>query len=170
MNIRQARPTDASSLAALSIEVWLGTYIRRGVNAFFADYALAEFTAPKMTTILQDKNEHVFVSDNVEGIDGFVRITHASDCQIAGCSDTEITTLYVQPRHQGKQIGKQLLVRALEHCRSHGIRQPWLAVNSENVKAIDFYLANGFENVGQTHFKIQDQSYLNEILAIKLEV
>ena len=168
MSIRRSRMTDASSLAALSIEVWLGTYIRCGINAFFADYALEEFTSQKMAAILKNGSEHLFISDNVEGIDGFVRITQGSDCKIEGCSDTEITTLYVQMRHQGKQIGKRLLATAIEHCKANGVRQPWLAVNSENVKAIEFYISNGFQNVGRTHFKIQDQSYLNEILAIDL--
>ncbi len=168
MSIRLAKSTDASSLAALSLEVWLGTYIREGINGFFADYALEEFTTQKFETILQSKNEHFFVSDNTVGIDGFIRISRGHSADIKGCSDTEITTLYVQPRHQGKQIGKRLLAKGLEYCASISATTPWLAVNSENAMAVNFYLANGFNKIGQTRFQIQDQSYLNEVLAIDL--
>jgi len=47
MSLRLARQSDASSIAALSIEVWLGTYLRRGINPFFNDYVLSEFTREK---------------------------------------------------------------------------------------------------------------------------
>ena len=39
--IRRAEERDASSLAAVSIEVWVNTYLRDGVSPVFADYVLA---------------------------------------------------------------------------------------------------------------------------------
>lgn len=96
--IRLATPEDASSLAALSLEVWLNTYIREGVNAFFADYALEEFTAARFAQIMSDKNETIWVSQNSVGIDGYIRISLGSIAPVGGCSDMEISTLYVQPR------------------------------------------------------------------------
>ena len=44
MHIRPATPNEASGLALLSFEVWSTTYLRRGINGFFADYALEEFS------------------------------------------------------------------------------------------------------------------------------
>jgi hypothetical protein len=46
MLIRPSVSKDASSLALLSLEVWSTTYLRRGINAFFAEYALEEFSRP----------------------------------------------------------------------------------------------------------------------------
>lgn len=46
MNFRIGQPSDAAALAAISIEVWLGTYMQKGVSAFFAEYALDAI--PKM--------------------------------------------------------------------------------------------------------------------------
>lgn len=168
MTPRLARPTDASSLAALSMEVWLNTYIRRGINAFFADFALETFTTAKMLALLEDSAEHVVVSDNAEGIDGFLRLTHGRAAPVAGCSDLEITTLYVQGRHQGHGIGARLLDHGCNHCRSVGAYRPWLAVNTENDAAIAFYTARGFAIVGETRFTIDDRSYPNHIMAIDI--
>jgi len=159
LRIRPAEITDASSLAAISIEVWLGTYIREGVNAFFADYALEEFTTAKLEAMLDDPSETVWVSENVTGIDGFVRVTSGNSAPIAGCSDVELTTLYVQGRHQGKGIGLALLKQALT------LGDPWLTTNTENENAIAFYLAQGFAIVGETHFRIQGEAYLNHVIA-----
>jgi len=158
LRIRAANKADASSLAAISIEVWLDTYLREGVNAFFADYALATFTTHKFATILENSAETVFVSENRMGIDGFVRITKGKTGPVAGCSDLELTTLYVQGRHQGKGIGGMLLKKALT------MGDPWLATNTENEPAIAFYISQGFSIVGETHFEIQDKEYLNHVL------
>lgn len=163
MGFRAANVGDASSLAAISIEVWLGTYIREGVTGFFADFALAEFTTPKFKALLSDANEHFIVSEGPVGITGFIRITTKKEAPIAGCSDVEIATLYIQPRHHGKGLGQGLLSRGIAICQA----APWLMVNSENQKAIDFYLSKGFEKLGETHFKIQNNGYLNEVLGYK---
>ena len=161
MSIRRAKTTDASSLAAISIEVWLGAYLREGVNAFFADFVLDEFTTAKFETILNDAAETIWVSENVSGIDGFVRVTSGKAAPVAGCSDVELTTLYVQGRHQGKGIGTMLLKKALT------LGDPWLTTNTENEPAIAFYQAQGFTIVGETHFEIQDQAYLNHVIAYR---
>lgn len=165
MNFRAAKKIDASSLAAISIEVWLGTYLRKGVNAFFADYALSEFTTSRFEAILENEDEHIIVSQNEVGIDGFIRVTSGKVAPVRGCSTTEITTLYVQPRHHGKGIGKGLLREGVRKCAADGVSSLWLSVNSENTSAIDFYLALGFQNVGQTRFRIREEAYLNEILS-----
>jgi ribosomal protein S18 acetylase RimI-like enzyme len=71
----------------------------------------------------------------------------------------ELTTLYVQGRHQGKGIGLALLKQALT------LGDLWLTTNTENEPAITFYVAQGFTIVGEAHFKIQDEAYLNHVLA-----
>lgn len=164
MKLRPALNSDASSLAAISLEVWLGTYIRRGVNAFFADYALAEFTTANFEAWLEEPAETFIVSENEDGIDGFIRVSSGKSPPVEADSRTEISTLYVQPRHHGKGVGKALLAAGLQRARDNDARSIWLTTNSENTNAIDFYLAQGFEKIGHTHFRIEDQAYLNDVL------
>lgn len=163
MKFRIARPPDAAILAAISIEVWLGTYIKRGVSAFFADYALNEFTSDKFATLLNDSQEHIVVSENEDGIDGFIRMSGGKVAPVTDCSAMEISTLYVQPRHHGRGLGRLLLEQGLNYARDTGIPSVWLTTNSENSPAIAFYLKHGFEKVGTTHFRIQDRAYLNDV-------
>lgn len=163
MKFRLARASDAPALAAISIEVWLGTYIRKGVNAFFAEFALSEFTSPKLAALLEDPNEHVIVSENEDGLDGFIRISHEKSAPVAGCSTMEISTLYVQPRHHGKGLGRALLEQGLNYALDASAPSVWLTTNSKNAPAIAFYLRQGFEKVGTTHFHIHEQAYLNDV-------
>ncbi|ABA79787.1 GNAT family N-acetyltransferase [Rhodobacter sphaeroides] len=163
MNFRTGQPSDAAALAAISIEVWLGTYMRKGVSAFFAEYALNEFTSTKMASLLKDPNEHVIVSENEGGIDAFIRLGQGRAAPVSGCSTLEIATLYVQPRHHRRGLGRALLEQGLAYARQASAPSVWLTTNSENAPAIAFYLEQGFEKVGTTHFNIGDQAYLNDV-------
>ena len=163
MTLRIANHSDASSIAAISVEVWVGTYLKQGVNSFFADYALEEFTIQKIKSLIYDPNQFILVSQNEEGIDGFIRVSAKSPAPVGGCSDVEISTFYVQPRHHGKGKGKRLLSAALEHCRGTYVTSVWLTTNSQNEPAIAFYLAQGFEHVGETSFSIKNKGYLNNV-------
>lgn len=167
MTLRKPIRSDASSIAAMSIEVWIGTYLKRGVSAFFADYVLNEFTPSKIEELIADPGQFILVSENDEGIDGFIRLSSASKAPVPGCSEMEISTFYVQPRHHGKGIGKRLLGAALQHCRENEAESVWLTTNAENDPAIAFYLAQGFEHVGETHFRINDQGYLNNVYSYR---
>lgn len=159
MKFRTARPSDAPILAAISIEVWLGTYIKKGLNQFFAEFALNEFTSAKLSALIEDQNQHFIVSESADGLDGFIRISQGQEAPVAGCSNTEIATLYVRPCHHGKGLGKALLAQGLADAAS-----VWLTTNSENALALSFYLKQGFEKVGTTQFRIQDQAYMNDVL------
>jgi len=166
--IRKAEEQDASSLAAVGIEVWLNTYLREGVSSLFADYVLSEFTAQKFRDSICDPNKAIWVSENRIGIDGFVSVCSMATPPLPDCSRLEITTLYVQPRHQSSGKGVALLQRALDHCQGIGGEGVWLKVNAENSRAINFYLRYGFSKIGSTNFVIGDNAYENFVMKADL--
>jgi ribosomal protein S18 acetylase RimI-like enzyme len=166
--IRKAEERDASSLAAVGIEVWVNTYLRDGVSAVFADYVLAEFTAQKFRSAIGDPDLAIWVSENRTGIDGFVTVCSTAAPPQTNCSPLEITTLYVQPRHQAGGRGGALLRNALDHCRRMGGESVWLKVEAKNRRAIDFYLRRGFTKIGSTDFVIADQAYENYVMRADL--
>lgn len=170
MTLRCATLADASSIAAISLEVWIGTYLKRGVNGFFADYALNAFTPDKIAQQIADPRQFFRVSQNDEGIDGFIRVTCDSQppVPLPAAAAMEIATFYVQPRHHGTGIGSRLLSAAVQHCRAQGADAVWLTTNAENDPAIAFYRARGFEQVGETQFRIADQAYLNNVYALRV--
>jgi hypothetical protein len=94
--LRPAVIGDASSLALLSLEIWSYTYLRHGINAFFADYALDVFTKSRFADVLQDPLEVILVLEKSTAITGYVRLSLNSECGIEGCGVFEIKTLYVR--------------------------------------------------------------------------
>lgn len=161
--VRIAVEQDAAAIAALSIEVWIATYLRHGVSGFFAEYVLDTFTPRKTAAFLSDPLHRVWVSENAQGIDGFIRLSFAATAPVAGCPDTEIATFYVQPRHHGKGVGTALLNAALAHARAQKASGVWLATNAQNTPAIDYYTGKGFAHIGHTHFTVQGEAYLNNV-------
>ena len=166
MILRDATPSDAASLAALSIEVCVGTYLRRGVGAVFADCVLGTYTPERMRALIADPGQIVLVSCNEEGPDGYVRIASEAAAPLPACRGAEIATLYVQPRHHGRGIGRALLDEAFARCRARGIDAAWLTTNAENAPALGFYRRIGFRIVGRTDFVIDGAGYPNEVLVL----
>ncbi|WP_454851333.1 N-acetyltransferase family protein [Rhizobium binxianense] len=166
--VRKAVREDAKSIAVISIEVWANAYLRDGINGFFADYVLSEFTENRILERLDDPRSLCWVSDNRDGIDGFIFACEDAVPPADGCSSFEVETLYVQPRHQSAGKGLLLLQQAIGHCRSCSFENLWLKVNAENGKAIGFYRRHGFRNVGSTFFRIGDASYENFVMRLDL--
>ncbi len=161
INLRPAQASDASALAALSIEVWMGTYLRSGITTFFADFALSHYTPAKFTAAIESPDQNLLVAtapDGFQGLIGFIQVSQNAPGPVAGCSDTEILHLYVQPRHHGKGLGSALLQTALPG-------PVWLTTNAENTGARAFYRAHGFSEIGETFFEIEDEKYPNTVLA-----
>jgi ribosomal protein S18 acetylase RimI-like enzyme len=157
--LRTASHADASSLTALALEVWFATYVRHGINAHFADYALAHYTQARFSGWIDNPDHSVIVSQNRDGIDGFILMNRNSSDPINSTVRTELTSLYVQPRHQGRGLGQALLNAGLA-VQDGPI---WLAMNSQNSTARAFYLAHGFSKLGEIAFEIGDQSYPNDV-------
>ena len=165
MLIRPSVAVDASSLALLSLEVWSTTYLRRGINAFFAEYALEEFSKPAFEAVLRDPLEILLVAEKNRLVQGYIRLALNSDCGLEGTGVAEIKTLYVRSQQHHRGIGKDLLRAGLAALEAADQTSPWLAVNAQNQEAIGFYTAQGFERVGKRNFCIGDTQFLNYILS-----
>lgn len=162
--IRPATPDDAACLAALSIEVWVGTYLRTGIAPPFAEFVLGEYTAARMAARITSLP--VFVSEARDGIDGYITLDPGAAAPVADLPGAEIKTLYVQPRHAGLGRGTALIAEALRWGQARGQGAFWLTTNSENAPALAFYARRGFREVGQTAFRIGASSYPNTVLAL----
>ncbi len=161
MKLRPADLTDASSLAALSAKVWLGTYLKQGISAHFADYVLAEMTADRFRSKLREPGTATLVAEAADGLTGYIRVTRGRPVPDTGMPASEISTFYVRPGQQGQGIGSALLDAALARLPEGAV---WLTTNAENTKAIAFYLSKGFRQTGETLFRIGAEVYPNVIL------
>lgn len=66
-----------------------------------------------------------------------------------GARSAHLYSLTVDPRYQGRGVGRLLLSRIEEACRARGISRLLLEVRSDNERAIGLYRTAGFAEVGR---------------------
>ena len=82
--------------------------------------------------------------------------------------DIELKRIYLLSKFQGGGTGKRLLAEAIHYARSSGANRLLLGVYAGNVRAKDFYLAQGFEQIGSRTFDVGGVGYDDHILALSL--
>jgi ribosomal protein S18 acetylase RimI-like enzyme len=135
---------DIEAVRQIAFATWPDTF-REILTAAQIDYMLAWlYDADRLRNQVHTA-EHVIHLAEVDGAPvGFV--AHQLDYPAAGTA--KIHKLYLLPTQQGKGIGRMLVETVRQAAREAGQRAVVLNVNKYN-RAIDFYLANGFEKAGE---------------------
>ena len=137
--IREARKTDLSAIGKLLEDLINAMDDTEGI-----DIGIAIKTCER---ILNDASSHILVAA-MEGTPvGFINFTirqtilHRSPSAL-------IDELVVAEEYQGKGVGKQLVLAALEKCRQLGCCEVEVSTEKTNLKAREFYKKCGFEERG----------------------
>lgn len=139
--VRTARVEDADAIAALHVRTWQAAY--RGL---VPDQTLQDLDpalrAERWRETLLEGSTRVFVSEINGGLAGFVACGPSRDPDMVG--EGELYAIYVDPRHWGAGIGRELLSTGEEAMRRLGYREAGLWVLEDNPRARRFYEAAGW--------------------------
>ncbi len=161
MMIKKALVKDCKNLAALSIQVWLNTYARDGINDVVSSYVLDTFNQQYFVDKLSQADYCVYLyTDEDHNLLGFIAVNLAASWK-NGKHGFEIDTLYVQNRQQGRGIGKALLSFVAEQ---HGGNY-WLTTWLHNVEGLSFYRHIGFKDIDVSYFELDGEMHENRVLA-----
>lgn len=160
--LRSAIDSDASSLAALAIQVWLHTYATQGIRSAGADYVLAEFTAENFKAHIANPSEELWVAESNQLLIGYALLKFGAQCPIAVKTQIQLATLYVQAHFIGQGIGAALLAHC--HNRLPADETLWLMANAQNARAIAFYKQHGYTQAGLTYFELSGERHENVVL------
>ena len=94
--VRIATQDDSLDIAALSIQVWLDTYAKKGIRKAISNYVLTEFTEEKITRKIISKHNIYIVALRDDHLIGYVLINLSAPCPITSQPNPEIDRLYVQ--------------------------------------------------------------------------
>lgn len=167
MIYRPAHVHDAAKLAALSIEVWLHSYLKDGINSVFADYVLETFTPQQFRKWVTDPSRQIIICENGDNLMGYIALDFTAElpeCISTLSNAAEITTLYAREHHKGLGIGKALMEQARTATTKRNFTHIWLAVLHDNHRAVDFYHRQGMIKHGSRWFELPDERHENYIL------
>lgn len=143
MYVRTASTRDLDAVRALLVETWHDTYdaiygVER-VTAITDDW----HSIASLEARLDTPNAEFLVADDGTAIAGMAFATTVDDG-----TTVMLHQLYVRPGMQGRGIGG-LLLDEIESCFP-GADKVRLEVEEKNGKAVAFYAAQGFSQVGRT--------------------
>ena len=165
LSFRVGQLSDAETIAALSVQVFLATYASDGVRPDLANEAFAEYSTRRFAERLTESARTCLLVEKGTGLLGFAEVRHEpSSAPVAGHSGSELVRLYVQPQAQMQGAGRALLAQSERLARTYGANALWLAAWEGNANALGFYAHLGYADVGRATYVIQGQSFGNRIL------
>jgi diamine N-acetyltransferase len=168
--IRTARPADAEALASLAGRLFDETYAAHNRSEDMAAYAAEHFTTRSLLATLEDPAQCVILAEAGGTMLGYalLRKEAARPAAVAPGPSTELARLYVDGPWQGHGVAARLLGAAIVRARDDGAAALWLAVWSENPRAIRFYEKHGFRIVGSQLFRLGSDIQDDYLMALPL--
>ncbi len=140
ISYRKATVEDCYSIAELKGVVWNTTY-----KGIYSDEKLTGYDVKKneqiLRSIVNNLEIEVYVATDNDRIVGFM--TCGKPYKPFRHYEQEVGLLYILKEYQKQGIGKGFLEIARKQVKESGYDEFMVAVNSQNVNAIQFYLAMG---------------------------
>lgn len=147
--IRRARPADADVLSKLGPTTFRETFGNE-FPAAAIDARMALVYAPERLRLdLGDPWQAWFLAQAGESTIGFLALGGgtAPDC-VSGPGPLELSRLYLRADWHGRGPAFALMETGLEEAAARGAGTLWLQAWERNAKALAFYRAHGFRQVG----------------------
>ncbi len=170
VSLRVAGADDAVCIGVLGSQVFLDTYAPHGIRPTLAREVIDHFSTSAIAALLGNRTTTFIVAEASGHMLGFVQVTRgATHALLRPSRAVELDRLYVLARYGGQGIGTRLLRSAEALAATHGAATLWLTAWVGNRNALAFYARRGYEDVGATIYRFQDEQYENRVLVRALD-
>jgi diamine N-acetyltransferase len=165
--LRRATPDDATVLGVLATQVFLDTYATQGIDRELAAEARSVYAPEVFAGRLQRPDVQITLATAGGGthVVGFADLDFGSPAPLPGLGGAELFRLYVQRPFQRHGVGRRLLAAAEGAAAARGAAQLWLTAWAGNTRALAFYRALGYADIGRTEYVIEGRAFENRVLA-----
>ena len=171
VTIRDARADDALCLGVLGTQVFLDTYATHGIRPALAREVLSAFSTAAMATLIgQTLVAPALVRVRLAEFDGHLigfavlKLGQGHD-SLVSAAPAELDKLYVQEAFTGLGVGSALLHDAEMLARASGASDLWLTPWSGNLRALQFYRGQGYQDHGLTWFRFEGEAHANRVFS-----
>lgn len=134
---------DIDAVAALAHEIWNQHFVPIAGQEQ-VDYMLEKFqSASAITGQISSGYRYYAIAVDKEMV-GYFALAPIED----ESTEAQLSKIYVREDHQGRGLGREMLVFVEDLCAGMGIRKLWLTVYRNNVETIAFYERMGFTREG----------------------
>lgn len=133
-------------------------------------YLNENFSLEKITTEFNDKNSLFYFAKEGGNILGYLKLNFGdSQTELKDHKGLEIERIYVLKEFHGKKVGQLLFEKALKIAEEKKVDYVWLGVWEENLRAINFYKKNGFEEFDKHIFKLGNDEQTDIMMKLNLK-
>lgn len=168
VSVKIALPDEVNLIAEIGRNTFYETWREVNTEEDMQLYLKKSFNEKTIGDELSDTvNNLFFLARKGEQIIGYAKVRRDRTYEeFKGVRVLEIERIYVKREMQNKKVGKMLMYHCIEVAKAEHHQWLWLAVNTENLKAINFYKKYGFEVFGTKFFKLgnaEDQDFLMKL-------
>ena len=160
---RPACPDDALCLSVMAMQVFLETYAPQGLRPDLAREALSVYSTQAMAAQLADPLQRVLLAEVNGHLVGFVAVAQDRACPVPHAAQVEITRLYLLRNFQRQGLGRALALQAEGIAVEWGQQALWLTAWAGNAKALAFYPALGYADIGRWDYRFEGQAFENRM-------
>ena len=167
--IRTATADDALCLSVLGTQVFLDTYARTGIRPSIAREVTRAFSPAAFDEWMADPAAGIEVAESDGHLVGFHQVRFRATNALAPHGvHAELSRLYVQAPFAGRGVGTALLQSAEQMVLRRHATMMWLKSWVHNDRALRFYAARGYDDIGATLYEFEGEAHENRVLARSL--
>jgi GNAT superfamily N-acetyltransferase len=167
--IRRASPGDALQLRDLAESTFRGAYGAVSDPVEIANYIATHFTLEGVAARLEDPASLFYLAMLGDRAVGYAELRDEPppDC-VTGRKPVQLSRIYLEQSEIGRGVGAALMKACLEEASRRGCDTIWLSVWDQNHRALAFYDAWGFRNVGTWEFDFGGTIYHDPVMVKEL--
>jgi GNAT superfamily N-acetyltransferase len=164
--VRQASAADALCLSVLATQVFLETYATEGVRPLLAREVKAHLSEAAFEERLAQPGVKILVAERNAHLVAFAQLAlNTPGPGVPEAAACELRRLYVQSPFLRQGIGSRLLREAEVTARAEAASTLWLTAWVGNTRALAFYAAQGYSELGRTAYVFEGESFENRVFA-----
>lgn len=164
INFRAALPSDHVLLSLLFKTVYIETYGTKGITHEFANFIEKQFSPNKIKSKIESDTSTLWIASYSNNPVGIIQIDYNNACPIKNTVFPEINKLYILRNFHGRGIGQNLMNIAEKEIRKKGEDKIWLWVLESNIRANEFYIKQGYKNIGIADYPMEENIYTNNVM------
>ena len=159
LEITRVHIPDVRQLQAISMDTFTEAFSADNSAENMRQYLDKAFSIEKLQSEIQDPNTRFYFALNDKKVIGYLKINFGTSQTVPQDEKAvEIERIYLSSAFYGKNIGQQLIAKAIEIARQADAPFIWLGVWEHNPRAIRFYSKNGFVAFDEHLFMLGEEA------------
>jgi diamine N-acetyltransferase len=168
--ITKASVLDVETIVAISRKTFYETFAKDNSEEDMQLYLDENVNPEKLTAELNNPDSEFYLAKNNDETIGFLKVNFAkAQTELHDTQSLEIERIYVVQEFHGQKVGQLLFAKAVAIAQANNLNYIWLGVWEENVKAIEFYLKNGFVAFDKHEFTLGNDVQTDILMKLNLK-